>query len=144
MSNPALPYMEATSESEESSDEEHSTLLSNNLGVLNNDFHIKNVKLMDQTDASEYDRIRNLYFTPEITKRHITVDKTDASTDKKISLSENFKLPTKNIIGFKILKASFKSNNSGLYYADLIIPELPEIACIQREDGISILERVHF
>ena len=30
-----------------------------------------------------------------------------------------------------------------LYYADLIIPELPEIACVQREDGVSILERVH-
>ena len=57
-------------------------------------------------------------------------------------MSNDFKIPNKNIIGFKILKSSFIGNNGSNFYIDLSIPEIPKIACDNDESGNSIITRI--
>ena len=150
MDNTIIPYQDISDTSSEdlddsSSDDEHSHLLSNNIGVLHNKFITKDVTFMNMENAEDYQKKRNLLFTPQITKRFFTVDLSSATdnTDFPKSLKDDFKLPTKNIIGFKILKSSFMGDGTALF-TDLSIQEIPDIACDKTETGDSIIARIPF
>lgn len=145
MDNAIIPYEDDEHSSEEelsdsSDDDQHSHLLSNNMGVHFNKFSTDQ-SFMNMENPKEYAEKRNRLFTPEITKRIFTVKLNALQTIK--SLEDHIKLPTKNIIGFKILKSSFTQAAAALpLFLDLSVPEIPEIACSKNEDGKTIVARI--
>ena len=144
MDNTIIPYQTVSDSSDEelsdsSSNDEHSHLLSNNIGVHFNQFNADNTTFMNMEDPKEYVLKRNRLFTPEITKRIFTVSLSLSSTT--FSLKDAIKVPTDNIIGFKILKSSFKQANHHLF-TDLSVPEIPDIACDKTETGQNIVARI--
>tara|TARA_B100001094_G_scaffold153537_1_gene148587 strand:+ start:2857 stop:3462 length:606 start_codon:yes stop_codon:yes gene_type:complete len=144
MDNTVVPYDDSSSgsdENESSSDDEHSQLLSSNIGVLHNNFETKNVKFMNMESAEQYQMKRNQLFTPEIQKRYFTVSLISNTDDQPFSLKDTIKLPTDNIIGFKMIKSNFVGNNSD-NHVDLTISEIPEISCDKDEGGNSIFARI--
>jgi hypothetical protein len=144
MNNIAIDEMYESSSYEGSedslSDEE---LLSSNIGIQYAPLLNENEKLLDDTKKTDYEEFRNKYFTPEITKRRFTYLKaTDASPDP-ISLSDKFNLETKNIIGFKLIKSGIETSaDNANIHVDLIIPEIPDIACMKNEKNESIIDRL--
>ena len=146
MDNTIIPYDDASSDSSDSdlddssSNDEHSHLLSNNIGVHYNKFNGTNTAFMNMEDPKVYAEKRNRLFTPEITKRIFTVELKEKSTI--ISLKDNIKLPTDNIIGFKMIKSSFTQDASLFPFLDLSVPEIPEIACDKTETGKNIFARI--
>ena len=144
MDNTIIPYEDASSDSssdldDSSSGDEHSHLLSNNIGVHYNKFNGTNTTFMNMEDPKEYAEKRNRLFTPEITKRIFTVKLNASSTT--FSLKEDIKVPTDNIIGFKILKSVFLSTGD-ILNVDLSVPEIPEIACDKNDVGDNIVARI--
>lgn len=113
---------ESSDSSDDNNEMSHSELLTNNRGVLYDSNH-KNEILMNQRSASEYDDLRNKYFTPELIKRRLLIDSknvqhnTDRSTSKYTvfldgdSDAENITNVTsgfskyRNVIGFKLVQA---------------------------------------
>ena len=151
MDNTVLPYTVHTDTSEESDSSDSSeegNLLSNNLGVFNNKFETKDVRFMNQEKAEDYQLKRNQLFTPPIQKRYFTVSFSDSKCPKRsdgsdlnpLSLRNDIKLPTDNIIGFKMIKSNFDGNLKN--FVDLTIPEIPEIACDKNENGETIFARI--
>lgn len=124
-------------ESEESDEE----LYSSNIGVQYTPIFNEGDKLLDDTKLTEYESIRNKYFTPELTKVRFTYSKTTAS-NVTIYLDKNFSLETKNIIGFKLVKSGIINNNITDSHADLIITEIPGKACMKNENNVSIIDRI--
>ena len=99
MDNTIIPYQDTNETSEEelddsSSDDEHSHLLSNNIGVLYNQF-IANETFMNMENQQQYQKNRNKLFTPEIIKKYFTIDLTLTTTVKL--LNDNFHLYKLNI-----------------------------------------------
>tara|TARA_Y100001958_G_C21118593_1_gene463383 strand:- start:205 stop:825 length:621 start_codon:yes stop_codon:yes gene_type:complete len=144
MDNTIIPYQDTNETSEEelddsSSEDEHSHLLSNNVGVLYNQF-ITNETFMNMENQQHYQKNRNKLFTPEIIKRYFTIHLTTSTITRE--LKKHFKLPTKNIIGFKMIKSNFEGNGGTNMYIDLSIPEIPEIACDKDEEGRNIFARI--
>ena len=143
MDNTIIPYEDASSGSSDlddsSSDDEHSHLLSNNIGVHYNQFNGTNTTFMNMEDPKVYAAKRNRLFTPEITKRIFTVKLNASSTT--FSLKDDIKLPTDNIIGFKMIKSVFLSTGN-ILNIDLSVPEIPEIACDKNDDGENIIARI--
>ena len=144
MDNTVLPYQDESDSSENdidesSSDDEHSHLLSNNIGVLYNKFNTKDTKFLNMESAEEYQLKRNELFTPPIMKRIFTVKLNALSTT--FSLQDDIKLPTTNIIGFKIMKSNFIGDGTN-HNIDLSIPEIPEIACDKNDTGENIIARI--
>jgi len=145
MDNTIIPYDDASSDSssdldDSSSNDEHSHLLSNNIGVHYNKFNGTNTTFMNMEDPKVYAEKRNRLFTPEITKRIFTVKLNALSTS--FSLKEDIKLPTDNIIGFKILKSSFTQDANLSLLSDLSVPEIPGIACDKNDEGANIIARI--
>jgi len=137
-----VDLIESESSSEESSGEGEE-LLSSNIGVLYGNQFNENEKLMNDSKRVDYENIRNRYFTPEITKRRFTVDPSTLTNPLgKISILDDLKLPTKNIIGFKMYKSYLKNTDASIKHVDLIIDEIPEIACMKNETGINIISRI--
>jgi hypothetical protein len=95
MDNTIVPYEDVSDLSSEelddsSSNDEHSHLLSNNIGVHYNKFNGTNTTFMNMEDPKEYAEKRNRLFTPEITKRIFTVKLNASSTT--FSLKEDIKV----------------------------------------------------
>ena len=145
MDNTIVPYTVETDSSDESDDSDSSNegnLLSNNLGVHNNKFETKDERFMNMEKVEDYQKTRDELFTPKIQKRFFTIN--FSSTNPRIttkSLKDDIKLPTNNIIGFKIIKSNFEGNNSD-HFVDLSISEIPTIACDKNEIGKSIISRI--
>ena len=141
MDNTIIPYEDDSysSDQDSSSSDEQSHLLSNNIGVHFNKFNAENTTFMNMEDPKEYVLKRNRLFTPEITKIIFTVRLSSASTP--FSLKDTIKVPTDNIIGFKILKSSFTQAASHLF-TDLSVPEIPDIACDKNDTGQNIVARI--
>ena len=79
MDNTVIPYQDESDSSENdidesSSEDEHSQLLSNNIGVLYNKFNTGDDQFMNMESKLEYLKSRNELFTPEISKIRILVD----------------------------------------------------------------------
>lgn len=123
MDNVIIPYTDDgdssdNEPSDSSSDEEHSQLLSNNVGVLYNQFNVKDTKFMNMESAEEYQIKRNELFTPELRKLRILVDSknVDHSSDHSTSNytihfdGDNQSNSTSgygafdNVIGFRLIK----------------------------------------
>ena len=143
MDNTIIPYKTQSDSSESelddsSSEDESSHLLSNNIGVHYNKFSQEN-NFLNMENTETYKQQRNKLFTPEIEKKIITINLTSQNTTK--SLEEHFNIPTKNIIGFKILKSVFLGDGINKF-VDLLIPELPEKACDKNESGENIFARI--
>jgi hypothetical protein len=144
MDNTVLPYTVETDSSDESDDSDSShegNLLSNNLGVLNDKFETKNVRFMNMEKVEDYQQNRNKLFTPKIYKKYFTVSLSSTTDNQPFSLKDTIKLPTDNIIGFKMVKSNFVGNSSD-HFVDLTIPEIPEIACDKNESGQTIFSRI--
>tara|TARA_B100000575_G_C23119124_1_gene647391 strand:- start:1391 stop:1993 length:603 start_codon:yes stop_codon:yes gene_type:complete len=142
MDNSVTAYTLETDSSEESDSSDSSNegnLLSNNLGVLNQKFEIKDERFLNQEKVEDYQKIRNQLFTPEIRKRYFTVKLNASSTS--FSLKNTIKLPTNNIIGLKMIKSNFVGDGTN-HYTDLSIPEIPDIACDRNDTGQKIFSRI--
>ena len=144
MDNTIIPYEDVSDLSSEelddsSSGDEHSHLLSNNVGVHYNKFNGANTMFINMEDPKVYAEKRNRLFTPEITKSIFTVKLNSSSTT--FSLKDDIKLPTDNIIGFKIMKSVFLSTGD-ILNIDLSVPEIPSIACDKNDDGENIIARI--
>ena len=123
MDNVIIPYTDDgdssdNEPSDSSSDDEHSQLLSNNVGVLYNQFNVKDTKFINMESAEEYQKKRNELFTPELRKLRILVDSknVDHTTDHSTSNytihfdGNNQSNSTSgygafdNVIGFRLIK----------------------------------------
>ena len=123
MDNVIIPYADDgdssdNEPSDSSSDDEHSQLLSNNVGVLYNQFNVKDTKFINMESAEEYQKKRNELFTPELRKLRILVDSknVDHTTDHSTSNytihfdGNNQSNSTSgygsfdNVIGFRLIK----------------------------------------
>ena len=125
MDNVVIPYEDVEDSSEDnpsdsSSDEEHSQLLSNNVGVLYNQFNVKDTKFMNMESAEEYQSKRNELFTPELSKIRILVDSKNVTHKTTDHDTSNYTVELngddttnstagfgnyENVIGFKLIKA---------------------------------------
>jgi len=139
MDNTVLPYSYSSDESDDSDSSAEGNLLSNNLGVLNNKFETKNVRFMNMEKVEDYQQNRNKLFTPETYVRIITVDNNSTDT---FSLKEDLNCKNNDIIGFKILKTNVVHTDISKHYSDLVISEIPAIACDKNESGNSIITRI--
>ena len=104
MDNTIIPYVDTSDSSgselsDESSGEEHSQMLSNNVGIHYNKF-INEKSFMNMEDSKAYKEKRDRIFTPEISKRLFTVKISSAANPTFFTLEDDIKLPRKNIIGF--------------------------------------------
>jgi hypothetical protein len=145
MDNTVIPYTlqtDSEDESNSSDSSEEGNLLTNNIGVLYNGGNVKDERFMNQEKVGDYQDHRNKIFTPEITKKIITVFKDDTNLTKEISLKNDLNIQTDNIIGFKIVRSSCKSDLTSLSHFDLSIPEIPAIACDINESGQNIISRI--
>ena len=124
MDNTIIPYQTVSDSSDEelsdsSSNDEHSHLLSNNIGVLFNQFNADNTTFMNMEDPKEYAAIRNKYFTPEITKVRLMIESKNikhieghSTSDYKIHFNENSQNSSSgygnfdNVIGFRLIRAN--------------------------------------
>jgi len=132
------PDSESDSGSEyetDSSDE----LLSSNIGVQYKAIKITDqVRLEDNTKAMAYEQVRNKYFTPEITKHSLSVQITGASM--VIDL-ETFGIDIDRVIGFKLVKGYYTGITSN-GKIDIVIPEIPYIACVKNDGNKHLIQRV--
>jgi hypothetical protein len=124
MDNTIIPYQTVSDSSDEelsdsSSNDEHSHLLSNNIGVHFNQFNADNTTFMNMEDPKEYAAIRNKYFTPEITKVRLMIESKNIkhneghnTSDYKIHFNENSQNSSSgfgafdNVIGFRLIRAN--------------------------------------
>jgi len=146
MDNVVLPYQEnneadssSDSDSDSSSDEENSHLLTSNIGVLYKSTAYRE-SFIGSKSTQDYETKRNKYFTPEITKRIITVDLTSFSTS--LGIESSFGLSPKNIIGLKMLKSSFVGDGGTTKNINLVIPEIPDIMCEKIIGGAAVFARI--
>jgi hypothetical protein len=145
MDNTVIPYTlqtDSEDESNSSDSSEEGNLLTNNIGVLYNGGNVKDERFMNQEKVGDYQDHRNKIFTPEITKKIITVFKDDTNLTKEISLKNDLNIQTDNIIGIKIVRSSFATDSTTLSHFDLSIPEIPAIACDINESGQNIISRI--
>jgi len=123
MDNTIIPYADVEESSDESlgdSDEndEHSHILSNNVGINYNKF-ITDGNFINMEDHNKYESIRNKYFTPEITKIRLMVESKniayvqERNTSNYIVRFENNTSNSNggygnfnNVIGFRLIKAN--------------------------------------
>lgn len=125
MDNTIIPYTDIEESSDESlgdSDEndEHSHLLSNNIGIHFNKFS-SGGNFINMEDHHKYESIRNKYFTPEITKIRLMVESKNIAyvlgqerdTSNYIVRFENNTSNSNggygnfnNVIGFRLIKAN--------------------------------------
>jgi len=123
MDNTIIPYEEASDISSEefddsSSDDLHSHLLSNNIGVHYNNFNTQH-DFINMENAKEYESIRNKYFTPELKRIRLLIDSKNVdhtlnhSTSNYIINFEGSNVGNStsgygnfdNVIGFRLIKA---------------------------------------
>jgi hypothetical protein len=147
MDNIIKPYQESESESSNESSEEE--ILSGNLGIQYGKNDLKNVKLMDGTNANDYEELRNRFFTSHLQKVRILVDQTSGGSGystASINLQDEYGIECKNVIGFRLLRYSVKRKNATLNpttpFADLTIPEIPHKACKITKGGGHIIYRM--
>ena len=148
MDNIVKPYIEEDSESSEYEDSSEEEILSSNIGIQYKKQDLKNVKLMDEGKAEDYEEIRNKYFTPELRKVNILIDSknivhevnTHNTSDYTVYFDNADKNSTggfeqyRNVIGFRLIKAivpniiyqvTNKNNQIKLYYNSVeIIPNI--------------------
>ena len=125
MDNIIIPYTDVEESSDESlgdSDEndEHSHLLSNNIGIHYNKF-VKDGNFINMEDHHTYESIRNKYFTPEITKIRLMIESKniayvsgqERNTSNYTVRFENNQINSSsgygnfnNVIGFRLIKAN--------------------------------------
>jgi hypothetical protein len=138
---------ESDSDSDDSGDSYSSDeILSSNVGVRYQPIPVTDdVRLLDQTRATHYERFRNTYFTPQITKHNILVDLDSGSgrsdvTTTTVDLHE-FGFPLDQVIGFKYVKGLIEFAGAPTQI-DIVIPEIPYIACRKNKGGAHIIERI--
>lgn len=131
MDNIIHPYKVQTESDEDSDDSDSShegNLLTNNLGIYNNKFEIKDQRFMNMQKIEDYEIKLKELFTPKLQKKYMTIKFIQNNTNPIIIDLKKTNLPLKNIIGFKMIKSNFQGDGTSLY-TDLIIDELPEISC---------------
>ena len=148
------------------SDDENSDYTSDSSGELPNnnnigtiyDFstkHIENDRFMDQSKQSNYLKLRNELFTPELIKGRIVFYNYNSSDNvesykNSLDLVNQYKLNgINNVIGFELITANVfldSATSSEISdrtpFIDVIIPELPHITCKQNEYGLPIISRL--
>jgi hypothetical protein len=132
---------ESGSEYETDSSEE---LLSSNVGVQYKALTITDEeRLEDYTKAKVYERVRNKYFTPEITKHHISVVLGNGSTTPPQSDLTLFGIDLDRVIGFKLVKGAISHGITDFSnHIDIIIPEIPYVACVKNAEGSHLIQRL--
>ena len=125
MDNTVLPYQDESDSSENdidesSSDDEHSHLLSNNIGVLYNKFNTGDDQFMNMESKQEYLKSRNELFTPKISKIRILVDSKNITHTSTSHDTSNYTVELngddttnstagfgnyENVIGIRLIKA---------------------------------------
>ncbi len=118
MNNIINPYYDEESESSESEDEEE--LLSSNIGVQYKIKKLQNTKLINNDKATDYEELRNKYFTPELKKVNVLIDSKNithqAGSHNTSNYTVHFEMNGgqnntggfenyRNVIGFRLVKA---------------------------------------
>jgi len=143
MDNIIKPYQESESESSEYEGSSEEEILSGNLGIQYGKNDLKNVKLMDGTNANDYEALRNRFFTSPLTKIRILVDNVNGgSTGETINLQKDYGIECNNVIGFRLLRYSVSQATDTDPFADLTIPEIPHKACKITKGGKHIIYRM--
>jgi hypothetical protein len=139
---------ESDSEYETDSDSDRSELLSSNLGVRYKTLKLTGQdRLDDYTIAQEYERVRNKYFTPEITKHTLSVV-LDSDSNSTICHLASFGLILDRVIGFKFVKGfavhtiTQSEINASAPSIDLVIPEIPYLACTKNVARQHLIHRI--
>jgi len=197
------------SDSDDSNDSNDSSssgeMLSSNRGIFYKDIKVSGQRFDDYTLASEYEKVRNKYFTPDIIKHSVSVRLSISGTttlqktsklvdttqkffssvvvgdlvtdstgntatitaidnDNKLSLSDDimghnedytirtnivplskFGFNIDRVIGFKLVKGSLKYDtldHTQAPHIDIIIPEIPYIACVKNQEGSHLIQRL--
>jgi len=110
---------------------------------------ISDKRFLDQSSQERYNKLRNELFTPKIIKGRIVYYSyhTDDDTHKDtIDLVDQYKLNgLDNVIGFEIITARILpiETTNMVPFIDLVIPEIPHVACKQNEYGIPIISRLN-
>ena len=134
---------ESSSESEYDTDSSEE-LLSSNIGVQYQSIKITDQdRLEDYTKARSYEDFRNKYFTPQITKHSVSVKDLDTSESTTVTLN-TFGIDLTNVIGCKLVKGFLKNSItvSDASHIDIIVPEIPYIACVKNAGRLHLLQRV--
>lgn len=125
------------SDSELEGSESSGELLSSNIGVNYKVHRVDSTRLLDHSRATEYETVRNKYFTPEITrhsllvetqdrptKNHFVVHFTKTSTGNHTSGYGAFD----NVIGFRLIKAAVPNRDHHITASDNVFTFTLEIA----------------
>jgi hypothetical protein len=136
-------------ESDSDSDVSYSSdeIMSSNVGVRYQPTTITDQELLlDNTKARHYETFRNTYFTPQITKHHILVDLVEGDTTsvKFRSHLHAYGISLDKVIGFKYVKGliDYTGHIPIPIKIDIVIPEIPYIACRKNKAGTHIIERI--
>ena len=117
-------------------------LLSSNVGVQYKAIKVtSDQRFEDYTKALDYETMRNKYFTPEITKHSLSIEISGTKTITDLTV---FGIPLDNVIGFKFVKAfmSHSQSYTGSNHIDIIIDEIPYIACIKNSTNTHLIHRL--
>jgi hypothetical protein len=145
MDNSVTAYTLETDSSEESDSSDSSNegnLLSNNLGVLNRKFEIKDERFLNQEKVEDYQRNRDSLFTRDIDTVDIIVDSYGKSN--KNNYVFDLKTTYKNVIDIGLIRSIIQQKDTGNNYGliDVIVPEIPYLSCIQNNNRTHIIDRV--
>ena len=125
------------SEYETDSSEE---LLTSNVGVQYKALTITDEdRLVDYTKAKTYERVRNKYFTPEITRHSVSVIITGSPITVTLS---DFGIDLDRVIGFKLVKGFFVGVGADADPIDVISTDIPYLACVKNEQCKHLIQRV--
>ncbi len=117
-------------------------LISSNVGIHYKEIKITDQRLEDYTLAADYEKVRNKYFTPEITKHSVSVLLEDGGPTSVTLTDYGFTID--RVIGFKLVKGYLthaKTPSAG-EHIDIIIPEVPYIACVKNSTCSHLIQRL--
>tara|TARA_B110001469_G_C9647513_1_gene328179 strand:+ start:4330 stop:4935 length:606 start_codon:yes stop_codon:yes gene_type:complete len=142
MEGSVINTIHGDSDSDSDSDVSYTSdeIMSSNIGVRFQPTTITDQeRFIDNTRVRNYETFRNTYFTPQITKHNILVD-LDSGDTTTITNFHPYGVPLGHVIGFKYVKGLI--HYSGVNHIDIVIPEIPYIACLKNVDGTHIIERI--
>ena len=116
-------------------------LLSSNIGVSYKAIKIDGQRLEDYSLAADYEKVRNKYFTPEITKHSVSVKLDNNTTSVPLT---DYGFTIDRVIGFKLVKGFLQHGKvpSSCEHIDIIIPEVPYVACVKNADCSHLIQRL--
>ena len=137
-----LPDTDSDDE-DNSSDSSEDLPKNNNIGVKY-DPKMNEGRFLDQSSHEHYEKINRDIFNPQLRRDRIFFDTFASGAYLNIiDLVDTYKLNgLNNVIGIELISASVLSKDITHRYIDIVIPEIPSIACKLNDNGISVIDRI--